>query len=278
MRPFVLILSLTLGLAINGGAFAQSKEETLADIRQELSVLYVEVQKLKRELSTTGGAGPLEAGGSALQRLDAIEAEVQRLTSKSEEMEHRIDQVVRDGTNRIGDLEFRLVELEGGDVSKLGETSTLGGGKMPETPAVAPPPATTDQALASELAVSEEADFNRAEEALSAGNFSDAAEQYTQFLQSYPGSPLEIRAQLGRGKALEKMGEASQAARAFLNAFSGAPDGPQAPEALFNLGRMLGELKQQQESCVTLAEVAVRFPGSPFVAQAQSEMQSRNCQ
>jgi len=277
MRQIVLILSLTLGLATSGGAIAQSGDETLADIRQELSVLYVEIQKLKRELSTTGSAGSLELGGSALQRLDALEAEVQRMTSKTEELEFRVDQVVRDGTNRIGDLEFRLVELEGGDVSKLGDTTTLGGGKMPETPAVAPPPA-TETPPATELAVSEEADFNRAEEALAAGNAQEAAGLYAAFLTSYPGSPLEIRAQLGRGKALEQTGETSQAARAYLNAFSGKPDGPDAPEALFNLGRMLGELKQQQEACVTLSEVAVRFPASPFVAQAQSEMQSRNCQ
>lgn len=276
MRQIVLIISLTMGLAVSGGAFAQSKDETLADIRQELTVLYVEIQKLKRELSTTGGAGSLAAGGSALQRLDAIETEVQRLTSKTEEIEHRVDSVVSDGTNRIGDLEFRLVELEGGDLSKLGDTPTLGGGEMPETPAVAPPPA-TDTQPETELAVSEEADFNRAEEALSAGNHQEAADLYAKFLQTYPGSPLEIRAQVGRGKALEALGESSQAARAFLNAFTAAPDGPNAPEALFNLGRMLGALNQPNEACVTLAEIPVRFPDSPFVAQAQSEMQTRNC-
>ncbi len=32
-----------------------AQDQTLADIRQELSVLSVEVQRLKRELSTTGG-------------------------------------------------------------------------------------------------------------------------------------------------------------------------------------------------------------------------------
>lgn len=277
MRQIALILSLAFGLACTGGAFAQSKDETLADIRQELTVLYVEIQKLKRELSTTGGAGSLEAGGSALQRLDAIEAEVQRLTSKTEEMEHRIDQVVRDGTNRIGDLEFRLVELEGGDLSKLGDTPTLGGGEMPETPAIAPPAAPEQAQPETQLAVSEEDDFRRAEEALTAGNHQEAADLFAKFLQAYPGSPLEVRAQIGRGKALEATGETSQAARAFLNAFSATPDGPNAPEALFNLGRMLGALNQPQESCVTLGEIAVRFPGSPFVAQAQSEMRDRNC-
>ncbi len=212
-------------------------------------------------------------GGSALQRLDAIEAEVQRLTSKTEELEHRVDRVVRDGTNRIGDLEFRLVELEGGDVSKLGDTPTLGGGEMPQ----APQPADPAEPVQTELAVSEEADFNRAEEALAAGNYAEAAELYDSFRQSYPGSPLEVRAQIGQGKALEGAGEISQAARAFLNAFSAAPDGPNAPEALFNLGRMLGELEQTDEACVTLREIGARFPDSPYVAEARSEIAARNC-
>ena len=52
---------------------AQSQAETLADIRQQLSVLYVEVQRLNRELSTTGGvAGGAGTSGSALQRIDAM--------------------------------------------------------------------------------------------------------------------------------------------------------------------------------------------------------------
>jgi hypothetical protein len=37
------------------GAAAQD-DQTLADVRQELTVLNVEIQKLRRELSTTGTA------------------------------------------------------------------------------------------------------------------------------------------------------------------------------------------------------------------------------
>ncbi|WP_375691946.1 tetratricopeptide repeat protein [Pseudooceanicola sp. LIPI14-2-Ac024] len=276
IRP-VLILSLTFGLAFSGGVGAQSNDETLADIRQELTVLYVEIQKLKRELSTTGGAGGLQVGGSALERLDALEAEVQRMTSKTEELEYRVDQVVRDGTNRIGDLEFRLVELEGGDLSKLGDTPTLGGGKMPDIPAITPPATEAPAAPETELAMSEQADFDRAKEALAAGNAQEASNLYATFLSTYPGSPLSARAQIGQGRALEMLGETSQSARAFLNAFSGAPDGPNADEALFNLGRMLGQLNQVSEACVTLSEIAVRFPDSPFVQQAQAEKQARSC-
>ena len=98
---------------VPGWGFAQV-DETLADVRQELTVLYVEVQRLKRELSTTGAASVNTGGNSVLDRVNAMESELQRLTSKTEELENRINRIVSDGTNRIGDLEFRLVELEGG--------------------------------------------------------------------------------------------------------------------------------------------------------------------
>ncbi len=274
MRLIALMTCLWIGAAMSGPVAAQSQDETLADIRQELSVLYVEVKKLKRELSTTGAAGGLTAGGNSLQRLDAIEAEVQRLTSKTEQLEHHINRVVTDGTNRIGDLEFRLVELEGGDVSKLGDTPTLGGGDPAPTPAAATPSTSPD----TQLAVSEEADYRRAEAALTDKDYAQAAALFATFNENYPGSPLETQSQVGRGKALEGMGELSQSARAFLAAFSGAPDGPFAPEALFHLGRMLGELDQTEEACVTLREIGVRFPSSAFVAQARTEMQARTCQ
>ena len=77
MRRFVAVLAL-LAVVSPVGGWAQS-DETLADIRQELSILYVELQRLKRELSTTGASGDVTVGGSALDRLGAIEAELPQL-------------------------------------------------------------------------------------------------------------------------------------------------------------------------------------------------------
>ena len=255
-------------------AFAQD-DQTLADIRQQLTFLNVEVQKLKRELSTTGNAGTPALGGSVLDRVNAMESELQRLTSKSEELENRINRVVADGTNRIGDLEFRLVELEGGDISTLGQTSTLGGGEQVAAAAPLTAPATpTNQA---ELAVGEKADFERAQEAFANGDFRTAADQFATFNQTYPGGPLAAEAELRRGDALKSLGDVREAARAYLASFSTDPVGPLAPNALFELGSALGALDQLQEACVTLSEVGVRFPDSPFVAQAQSRRQALSC-
>ena len=70
----------------------------------------------------------------------------------------------------------------------------------------------------------------------------------------------------------------TDAARAYLDAFSGDANGPRAPMALFKLGASLGKIGQAQDACLTLAEVNVRFPGNPAVGLAQSEMQLLGCQ
>lgn len=281
----VLTLVLTLSLALSLPMRAEAQEgrgETLADIRQQLSVLYVEVQRLNRELSTTGGAGgTLGAGGtvgagSMLDRVNAMESELQRLTAKTEELEFSIQSVVRDGTNRIGDLEFRLCELETTcDISQLSEGSTLGG--IAVLQGATPGPGAGSVTPDVQLAVGERADFERAEEALAAGNWAQAAGLFENFGKTYPGSPLSERAGLNLGAAREGTGDMAAAARAYLDVFTAAPEGPVAPDALYKLGRSLGALGKTSEACVTLGEVEARFPGSQAVQEAQSEMRNLGC-
>ena len=274
MRLVSVVACVALMMPLAPAGWAQDREQTLADIRQELSVLYVNIQQLKRELNTTGAPVGAGAGGSALARLDAIEAQMQQLTSKTEELEHRIDRIATDGGNRVGDLEFRLCELETNcDISKLGETTTLGGSAGSAPAAVVRQP----EANTPELAVGEEADFDRAQAALDAGRSAAAIEILDHFLDAYPGSPLTAKVQIARGDAMDSLGEKTGSARAYLEAFSAAPEGPQAPDALFKLGRALGQLGQQSEACVTLGEVGVRFPGSDAVRDAEAERARLGC-
>ena len=108
--------------------YAQDNNKTLADVRQDLNILYVEVLKLMRELSTTQTSSMISSNeASVLERLDGMEQELRRLTSETENLEFRVNNIVRDGTNRVRDLEYRLVELEGGDLSKIDYATTLGG-------------------------------------------------------------------------------------------------------------------------------------------------------
>ena len=73
------------------------------------------------------------------------------------------------------------------------------------------------------------------------------------------------------------MGETANAARAYLEAYSGNPQGALAPDALLKLGESLGDLGQTPEACVTLGEVATQYPGTTAATQAPIAMQGLGC-
>lgn len=278
MRRLGLAVALCL-LPVLG--HAQDRAQTLADIRAELGALAAEFNALKAELVSSGAATSGAAGGDALTRMDTIEATLARLTARTEEVELKLNRVVSDGTNRIGDIEYRLCEVtEGCDPANLGATPALGGdAAAAPAPVVdagtAPATGTTGGA---ELAVSEKEDFDRAKEVLGQGDFPRAAELFATYAQSYPGGPLVPEAHYLRGEALTKQGDTANAARAYLDAFSAAPEGPMAADALLKLGEGLGALGQVPEACVTLKEVGTRFPGSMAATQATVAIQGFGCQ
>ena len=230
--------------------------DTLADIRQELSVVYVEIQRLNRELSTTGAPQTNTSGNSVLERIDAIERELRRLTSETETLELRVERIVADGTNRIGDLEFRLCELEVScNIETLEFGSTLGGERASLEPT---PPAAASVAPQT----SEQIDFDRAYQDLINQNYASAADAFSRFHQAYPNGPYTTDAYFFKGQAQAAQGLWAEAARAHLEAFSSAPNGPRAPQALLALGGALGELGQFNEACITLGELPLRFPNA----------------
>lgn len=261
------------------GAMAQDRAATLADIRVQLGALAAEFNALKAELVASGASGTAAAGGDALQRMDTIEAELARLTARTEEVELKLNKVVSDGTNRLGDLEYRLCEAtEGCDPTTLAQTSVLGGdGAAPVEP-VAVGGDTGADTGGGELAVSEQGDFDRAKAVLATGDFRGAETLFATFTQSYPGGPLTQEAHYLRGDALSSLGETSNAARSYLAAFSGNPEGPLAPDALLKLGEALGALGQVPEACATLTEVGVRYPGTMPATQSGVAMQGLGCQ
>lgn len=270
-------LTLALALSLPLPAVAQDAQ-TLADIRAELSRLAADFNGLKAELVSTGATGSGIAGGSALQRLDTIEAELSRMTAKAEQIELRLNRVVTDGTNRLGDLEFRLCEVEPGcDLANVGQTAPLGGGASAPAAPVARPSASASSG-GPDLAVGEQADFDRAKGVLDQGDFRGAAALFETFAQTYTGGPLTQEAHFLRGEALRQAGDTATAGRAYVDAFSSDPSGARAGQALLGLGQVLGDLGQTSDACVTLDQVGQRFPGSAEATQAQSVMARYQCQ
>ena len=280
-RLFVALLV----CALAAPAIAEEVDSrTLADIRAELQVLQDELEALHRELSQTEDQRDPETQGGMFDRLSAIESELQRLSGKTETLELRIERIVSDGTNRLGDLEFRLTELEGGDVSELGQTPPLGGDPPSDAvaesgaAAIARDDADDAPADAPQMAVGEQSDFDAARDALEDGEYERAAELFAEFTETYPGGPLTTRAHVLRAEAFDALGQESRAARAWLDAYSAEPHGRHAPQAMYRLGLNLETLEQPQEACVMFFELTDRFPDSDFAPRARDAAQDIGCE
>lgn len=257
------LIGAVTGLMLLGGL---AQADTLEDVRQDLGGLMGELQRLNAELSATS-AGSTQLQGSLLDRVAAIEFQAQALTNTVEELEFRIQEVVKDGTNRVGDLDFRVCELDPNcDIGNLGVTPALGGG--PEAQAEAPE-------VGAELTITEQKDFETARNMLAEGDAVSSVELLNSFTRTYPGGPLTQEAYFLLGQAHTEIGENKLAARAYLESYSHNADGRQAPDALFQLGLALHRLGQPFEGCLTLSEVQARFPdtaAADAASQAHGEL------
>lgn len=285
MRRLLLPLVLAAGMAAPVSALAQTAPDaaTLADLRNELAMLTRDLETLRGQLVASGAAGFAAAGGdTAIARMDAMEARLSQLTNQTEELQNRINRVVRDGTNRVGDIEFRLCEMEEGcDLGALTSTPELGslGGGTGATPVPMPDAAPAPSASPAGTAASrsEQADFDRAQEVLGQGDFRGAAKLFATVAEAHAGGPLSAEARFLQGHALDSAGDQPGAARAWLQSFAGDPNGQRAPEALLGLSRVMAGMGHAEESCLYLMEIVARFPDEAAREEADRRMGSQGC-
>lgn len=273
------ILSAIVLAAVLGAGPAQAQSgQTVADLRAELGVLNGQVQQLRDQLVQRGAGGGLPGGAAdALTRLDQLEAELRRITARTEVLTNDLNRVIEDASNKIGDIEFRLTELEGG--TPVAEAAPILGGGLSE---LRPRPrggpiAGSQPGAGAQLTITERSDFDAAAAAAEAGDHARAVELFRTFLATYPGGPLSGEAQLRLGQAQEAQGDWQGAARAYLDAFSGAPQDAAGRQALYRLAISLNALGQPSEACLTLTEVEIRYPGSEVAAEVPARRQEFRC-
>lgn len=265
--------ALALALALGPVAVYAQPTTSLPELRGQLETLYTQLDDLRDLMAPAGVAQPPRFSGGPLERLGSIEGELRRLTAKIEELEYRVDRMVRDGTARIGDLDYRLCSLETGcSPAQLSAPQPLGGADAAPT---GPRPQATNTGPT--VGAAERVLFDGARLALEAGDYEAAAKGFADHLAQFPGGPLTAESELLRGQARQRMADLPGAARAYLAAFSADASGPFAPAALNELGRTLGALGQTNEACVTLTEVATRFPQSRAVSDAAAAKTQLGC-
>lgn len=261
---------------------AMAQDDTLAQLRAEIGALSGLVAGLAGQVSSGGTAVPLTLDGSALDQIDRLRMELSSLTGRTEALEFRIRRVVDDASNRIGDLEFRLTELEGGDTSALPQGrplggTELGGTELGDTSSGSGAGIIGDTGTAPELAAGERAAFDSAVAALDSGDMAAGMAGLDAFLQTYPGSPLNAQASQRLAQAQAASGAEGDAARTWLNLYLAGPDSDTAPLALLELGESLGRLQQVAEACVMFDELLTRFSTSAQVDGAMAAKARLTC-
>ena len=180
---------MTLGrvLILIVGLSGPASADSLADMRQDLADLLYETKRLRLELTATQ-VGDVPNDGALLDRTAAIENELQRLTGQTEELAYRISAIVRDATQRIALLEARICAMEPGcEVTQLGATLPLGSDRDSGLDLVLP-----DEILT----ISEQAEFDTANEMLLSGDTRSAVQMFNEFVKAFPIGPLTQRAHL----------------------------------------------------------------------------------
>ncbi|MFN4019690.1 MAG: tetratricopeptide repeat protein [Erythrobacter sp.] len=213
-----------------------------------------------------------------LVRLDALEAQLQSLTARSEEQ-----------ANTLAQLELRLAALEAG-AAPAAAAPMVAAAPVTNPPAAAPPaarpapppvtaaapaPARSAPAAASPsaqrlaavqaIAKPQTADAGDDEYSYgfrlwSAGFYPEARQQLTKFVEQYP-SHARIsygRNLLGRAFLDDKLPE--EAARWFLKNYQADKNGARAADSLLYLGTAMIAMKDTRRACIALAEFAETYP------------------
>lgn len=267
-------------LAVTVALPLAAQEPGLADLRAELNAVRGQLQSLRSDLVASGAEGFQAAGGdAAIDRMNAMEQHLARLTDRTEQLQNRIDRIIADSNRRIADLEFRLCEMD--ETCDLAALTTPDPGRLPGSlpggPTAPALPATPQQPGSKPASAGEQADFDAARQVMASGDFRRAADMFGTVAQTHAGGALTAEALFLRGAALDSAGDLRGAAAAWLEGFSADPDGPRAAESLLGIARVIQGEGDSTASCLYLAEIPARFPGTPFAAEAETRMSRLAC-
>jgi TolA-binding protein len=236
-------------------------------------------------LAFAGPAAAQTGDAAALARIDALEAEVRRLTAALERAEFERREAVAAIRGKLEELDFRVVELEGGDPTAApaapadapaaapapAALSSAGGEPSPRPGAGAPTAATPERtgpgapprplgSLSAEITPEHRAAFNEAAKVAERGDGAATQAAFDAFFAAWPGSPLSGEAWRQIGAVYAAEGRHQDAARAYLTGVRDHGASAAAAENLLGLAEALTDLGRFEQACSTLAELESRFP------------------
>jgi TolA-binding protein len=249
-----------------------SQDRTLSDIRAELPSLFGEIKSLELQLKTSKVEN-LIIKGEHLDRIKSIEKELINIISQVENLQYRIERIVREGTNHIADIRFRLCDIElDCNIENFSPGNMLG--KAP----VRLKEISGNSDMFKGLTALERNEIYLIETLLRAGNPTGVMARLEVFLDAYPIGTIRMELMFLLGKTLMVEKQWSKAAKIYLDIYSSFPKVPRSGEALYYLSVSFAELNQFERACLMLTELRIEYPRSNFVSDASQKAMELNCQ
>ncbi|NIP18192.1 MAG: tol-pal system protein YbgF [Xanthomonadales bacterium] len=120
----------------------------------------------------------------------------------------------------------------------------------------------------------EKAAYDDAFQSLKELRYSDAAEQFSDFLAAFPGSEYADNAQYWLGESYYVTRNYEIALEAFESLLAQFPESPKVPDSLLKIGYTHYELKQWELARAALTQVQDQYPGTTLARLAESRLRS----
>lgn len=220
-------------------------------------------QRVERLERIVNGPGMVDM----LSRIQALQQQIQQLTGRQDELQHKLDNLQRHQRDLYLDIDQRLRRLE----LKSAAPGSASAAPSPATPAAPSSGAAGVGAGAATLQV--QSDYESALGLLRAGKYPQAAQAFRAFLKAHPDSAYADNAEYWLGETnyvTRNFGPALQAFQAVVRHYSRSP---KVPDSLLKIGYIQYEQKHWKEARKTLTEVIARYPNSAAARLAEQRRQ-----
>ncbi len=277
----LLLAGAALAAMLPLGAFsAHGQEASVQEIR--LRQLEASVRAMQRQVFPAGTdaagqplAGTGQAGGQAgvpattamtdmLTRMDAVEAQVARLTAHYEEMNNHLRQIdARLGTPSATTMAATTAPAQGGPTPLLAPESRpeTRPATRPERPVSAATTRPSSERVAAVRAIVKPRSGDPADDDYTYGFklweakfYPEAEQQLKLFLDQYPRHKKVSFARNLLGRAYMDDGQPREAAPWFLQNYQANKQGERAADSLLYLAQAMVALKDVNRACIALAE------------------------
>ena len=268
MRSHILVAILLAGCAAPALAQGQPVERRINKLEQEMRAVQRKVFPggagaiVEPEIRPQASAAPLAGtpAGSAVSdlsaRVDALEAQLARLTGQIEQSGFRVRQLEEALTSFRSEAEARLAAVEKAPAAALATAAAPTNAE--------PGPEATPTALSAQRAAepgaatagdpAEDA-YNRGFKLWEKKDYAGAQVALDDMAKKYPKHAKASWARNLAGRAYLDEGKPAAAAKAFLNNYQTDPKGERAADSLLFLGEALVKLGKSAEACQVYDEL-----------------------